>query len=68
MSASPRWLLPWLIPLGMVAGLIAIAVSVWFGVLMYFVLLFGAGYLRLQYLKQHPPDPELRHRNFWDFR
>lgn len=69
MVGIPRWLLPWLLPLAIVAGLIGITVSVWLGVLIVLVLLIGVlPYLRLQHLKQHPPDPELRRRNFWDFR
>lgn len=29
-------------------------------------ILFGAiPYFRVQYLKSHPPDPELAHKPFW---
>ncbi|HEY2436936.1 MAG TPA: hypothetical protein VGH93_07125 [Solirubrobacteraceae bacterium] len=69
MARIPRSLAPWLLPLLLVAGVIAIAVSFWLGLLVLVALLFGViPYLRLQYLKQHPPDPELRRRTFWDFR
>jgi hypothetical protein len=69
MAGIPRWLAPWLIPLALVVGIIAVAVSVSLGVVLLVVLLLlVVPYLRLQYLKQHPPNPELRHRNFWDFR
>jgi hypothetical protein len=55
--------------LGLVVVVIAIAISVWLGIAVVLLLLLGGvPYLRLQYLKQHPPDRELRHRNFWDFR
>ena len=69
MQAIPTWLAPWLVPAGVVFGAIAVAVSIWLGALSFLVLMFGVmPYLRGQYLKQHSPDPELRRRNFWDFR
>jgi hypothetical protein len=71
----PRWLTPWLLPLAMVAAIgIAEALgSVGLGgstVVWLILFLAGAGALirlRLQYLKKHPPDPELTHRPFWRF-
>jgi hypothetical protein len=42
---------------------------VWLGVLVFLVVALGVlPYLRLQHLKAHPPNPELRRRNFWDLR
>ena len=68
-QAVPKWLVPWLVPVGVVFGVIAVAVSIWLGALLLLALVLGViPYLRAQYLKQHPPDPELRRRNFWDFR
>ncbi len=64
----PKWLLPWVFPLVVVVGLIMVAVSVWLGMVVLLVLVVGVVRLRLRYLKQNPPDPELRHRNFWDLR
>jgi hypothetical protein len=69
MAGIPAWLGPWLLPLIVIVGVIAVAVSFWLGLAVLLVLAFGViPYLRLQYLKRHPPDPELHHRNFWDFR
>lgn len=69
MARIPRSVAPWFLPLLLVAGAIAIAVSFWLGLLVMVALLFGViPYLRLQYLKQRPTAPELRRRNFWDFR
>jgi len=69
MRRPPTWLAPWLIPLAMLIGVASAAIALW---LCAVVLLVCAGvilpYLRLQYLKDHPPDPELRRRNFWDLR
>jgi len=53
----------------LVVAVIAIAISTWVGIAVaLLVILGGVPYLRLVYLKEHPPDPELRHRNFWDVR
>ena len=69
MTKVPSWLLPWLFPLMLIVGLAAVAISAVLGLVVLGVLLLGVvPYLRLQYLKQHPPNPELRRRNFWDLR
>jgi hypothetical protein len=61
--------MPWLPPLGLVIGVIALSISVGLGVVVLVVVALGLlPYLRLQHLKEHPPDPELRRRNFWQGR
>lgn len=64
----PRWLLPWLLPLTIVVALVAAAISFWLLTALVAAMLLGLGYLRLQSLNRDPPNPELRRRNFWDFR
>jgi hypothetical protein len=61
--------LPWLIPIGL-ALLVGLAlINVWFAVAyLGLVLLIGLPYMRLQYLKQNPPDPELPQKRFGGFR
>jgi hypothetical protein len=66
--AIPKWLLPWLFPIIVIVGLVAVSISVLLGVLVLVALFWGLAYVRAQYLKEHPPNPELRRRNFWDFR
>jgi formate hydrogenlyase subunit 4 len=64
----PTWLGPWLVPLALLASVVAVAISKWLGIA---VVVICAStllpYLRLQHLKRHPPDPELRSRKFWEF-
>jgi hypothetical protein len=67
--AIPKWLLPWLFPIIVIVGLVAVSISVLLGMLVLFALFWGLVlYVRAQNLKEHPPNPELRRRNFWDFR
>jgi 1-acyl-sn-glycerol-3-phosphate acyltransferase len=65
----PRWLLPWLVPLAvaLVAVLFAISptVAAIAGVLILVICLVSLVRLRVQYLENHPPDPELVHKPFW---
>ncbi len=63
----PSWLAPWLIPLALLIGVIGAAVELWVGlaVLVVFACVL-LPYLRIRHLREHPPDPELRHRNFWE--
>jgi hypothetical protein len=67
--AIPKWLLPWLFPIIVIVGLVAVSISVLLGLLVLFALFWGfVLYRRAQSLKEHPPNPELRRRNFWDLR
>jgi FtsH-binding integral membrane protein len=65
----PRWLIPWLVPVvvAVVVGLFAISntVATIALSLLLVILLGGLVAMRLQYLKDHPPDPELVHKPFW---
>jgi hypothetical protein len=61
-------LAPWLIPLAMVVAIAATTISWWIGGIAVAAAIGYAIHLRLEYLKEHPPEPELRRRNFWDFR
>ncbi|HUE27969.1 MAG TPA: hypothetical protein VMP89_14435 [Solirubrobacteraceae bacterium] len=67
----PRWLLPWLVPLVVVVGLVLFAISTTVaaiaGVLILVICLVGLVRLRVQYLKNHPQDPELVSKPFWKF-
>jgi hypothetical protein len=67
----PGWLLPWVVPL-VVAGLVVLfAISstvATIGLLVILVIcLAGLVAMRAQYLKNHPPDPELVRKPFWKF-
>jgi hypothetical protein len=65
---SYKALAPWVVPLALMIGIAAVAISYWF-LAIPVVLIAGAGVpLRLRYLKEHPPEAELRRRNFWDLR
>jgi hypothetical protein len=69
MASTPKWLMPWLVPLFLAAGVIVLTVSLLAGTLLLAALVLGVlPYLRILYLRQHPPDPELRRPNFWGFR
>jgi hypothetical protein len=67
----PGWLLPWVVPVAMAvavmltaaSSIVADVVLVVIGV----VCLAGLAALRVRYLEEHPPDPELVHKPFWKF-
>ena len=65
----PGWLLPWLVPLVVAVVVVLFAISgtvatIVIGVILA-VCLVCLGAMRVQYLKDHPPDPELVHKPFW---
>jgi hypothetical protein len=68
LASGPKWLLPWLFPLVLLAGLVTAAVSFWLGLVVLFALVGVLVRLRLANLRDNPPEPELQRRNFWDFR
>lgn len=68
MPNIPRWLLPWLIPVALVLGLVAVSVSTVLGWLFLALVVGVLVSMRVQDLRDHPPNPELRRRNFWDLR
>lgn len=64
----PKWLIPWLVPIGLAIAVILVVINVWVGAAFLLVVLcVGLPYLRIQYLKQHPPDPELKKKRFGGF-
>lgn len=66
MAAIPGWLTPWVLPLFVIAAVIAAAVAVWLELAVLLVFVLGVvPNQRLQHVKEHPPDPERRRRNFW---
>lgn len=65
----PGWLLPWLVPLVVAVVVVLFAISntvatIVIGVILV-ICLVGLAAMRVQYLKDHPPDPELVHKPFW---
>ena len=70
-ARMPRWLLPWVIPLAVAVAVGLAAISITFtaialGMVVAIAVAVFAG-MRLQYLKRHPPEPELVHKPFWKF-
>lgn len=71
----PKWLVPWLLPVAMLAAVgIALGLrssglsgSTVISLILILVVAGGLIHLRLQHLKKNPPDPELTHRPFWRF-
>jgi hypothetical protein len=67
----PGWLLPWVVPLvlGVVVVLFAISTTVaTIGLVVILVVcVVGLARMRVQYLKDHSPDPELARKPFWKF-
>lgn len=64
----PTWLAPWLIPLALAVGVIAIAMSTLAGVIVFTVVsLVALPALRARYLKRHPLPAELVKKPFWKF-
>jgi ABC-type sugar transport system permease subunit len=67
----PRWVLPWLVPLVVAVVAVRFAISTTVaaiaGVLILVICLVGLVRLRVQYLKNHPLDPELVRKPFWKF-
>ena len=66
-----RWLLPWVVPLALALAVVLAAASTTLAVIALVVVLviclLGLAAMRVQYLKNHPPDPELVHKPFWKF-
>ena len=65
----PRWLLPWVVPVVVALVVVLFAISntvatIALGVILVICLL-GLAAMRVQYLKDHPPDPELVRKPFW---
>jgi hypothetical protein len=67
----PRWLLPWVVPLALAAAVVLAVISTTVAVIALVVILLiclvGLAAMRVQHLKNHPPDPELVHKPFWKF-
>jgi hypothetical protein len=67
----PGWLLPWVVPVAMAVAVMLTATSSIVAevvlVVVVVVCLAGLAALRVRYLKEHPPDPELVHKPFWKF-
>jgi hypothetical protein len=67
----PRWLLPWVVPLALAAAVVLAVISTTVAVIALVVILLiclgGLAAMRVQYLKNQPPDPELVHKPFWKF-
>lgn len=71
----PKWLGPWVIPIalvvGVLGGVVASSAGIQADAIIYFLLIAVfvglLARLRLRYLKEHPPDPELQHKPFWRF-
>jgi hypothetical protein len=71
----PKWLVPWLFPVfllvAVLAGLAGNAAGIRGGTVLLSALVILVGgllvWLRLRYLKENPPDPELQHKPFWRF-
>jgi hypothetical protein len=63
-----RSLLPWVVPLVLVLAVVAFAIGGEIALLAVSVIvLAGLAAVRLRYLKDHPPDPELVSKPFWKF-
>lgn len=65
----PRWLLPWVVPVVVALVVVLFAISntvatIALGVILV-ICLVGLAAMRVQYLKDHPPDPELVRKPFW---
>jgi len=65
----PNWALPWLMPIGVVLAIVLLSIST--VAAFAFLTILGALSVaalvsaRIQYLKRHPPDPELVRKPFW---
>ncbi|HWF51755.1 MAG TPA: hypothetical protein VG294_14040 [Solirubrobacteraceae bacterium] len=59
----PEWLLPWVVPMGLVVAVILVAISpVVAGIALVLLVV-----VRARHLKNHPPELELVHKPFWKF-
>lgn len=60
-----------MVPLVLVVGLVLFAISSTVAtiaaLLILVVCLVGLAAMRVEYLKNHPPDPELERKPFWKF-
>mgnify|MGYP001351685620 CR=1 FL=1 len=67
----PGWLLPWVVPLAVAVVVVLFAISTTVAtiavVVIVVICLAGLAKLRVQYLKNHPPDPGLVRKPFWKF-
>lgn len=67
----PGWLLPWVVPLVVAVVVVLFAISSTVAMIAVAVILViclvGLARMRVQYLKNHPPDPELVRKPFWKF-
>jgi hypothetical protein len=67
----PRWLLPWIVPLAVAAVVVLDAISSIAATIALALLavasFVGLAAMRVQHLKDHPPDPELARKPFWRF-
>jgi hypothetical protein len=67
----PGWLLPWVVPLVVVVVVVLLATSTTVATIALVVVLVmclvGLAKMRLQYLKDPPPDAELVRKPFWKF-
>jgi hypothetical protein len=62
------WLLPWVVPFVLVLAVVAFALGGDIALLAVSVIvLVGLAAMRMRYLKDHPPDPELVSKPFWKF-
>jgi len=66
-----RSLLPWLLPLVLVVVVVPFAISATGGAIalpaIFVIVLGGLAAMRVRYLKNQPPDPELVSKPFWKF-
>lgn len=65
----PKWLPQLLFPLVLLLMVLGVTLGTWgavVDVVILVLLLLGLVRLRLQYLKSHPPDPELTNKPFWE--
>lgn len=70
-ACMPRWLLPWLVPLVVAVVVVLAAISTTVAtiglVVLLVICLVVIAAMRMQYVKDHPPDPELVRKPFWKF-
>jgi hypothetical protein len=67
----PRWLLPWIVPLVVAVMVVLFAISSVVATIALVLIFLGClvclAAIRVQYLKNHPPDTELVRKPFWKF-
>jgi hypothetical protein len=64
----PRGLIPWAVPTAIVVIVVVTATLGMIGATVLLVLLVsGLVTMRVRYLKDHPPEPELETKPFWKF-